>query len=194
MIRIVSSYSSGNGGIWRAIIALVVGVVLIVSRTDATVLVVQILAAAVLAMGLISLIRGFRDKPAGGFPLLGMSGSFNILISIIMFAYPEAVAHLIVFLIGLVLFGSGLMQAFGAYGLSKMTSIGVAPFILPVIIMVVGCVLMFSPAVLGKAVGLVAGIAMILYGVSSLLTTWRLKNYRKRAPFRNVDYNDVDEQ
>ena len=59
---IIFGYKNRFSGILRAVVALAVGVVMVVSRTDAMVLVVRIIAAFLLASGIVSLLVGYRDR------------------------------------------------------------------------------------------------------------------------------------
>lgn len=191
---VIFSYKNYFNGILRAIVALAVGVVMIVSRTDATVLAVQIIAAGLLVSGIITLVRGLRGKRSGGIQIMDVSGGFNILVSILMFIYPEPIAHIIVFFIGLALFGFGLLQFFGIYSLSQMTPVSMFSFIMPVLVILLGGLLMFSPDFLGRAVGTVAGIALILYAVSEFTASWKAKNTSPGNNYMDVDNRDIDEQ
>ena len=74
-----------------------------------------------------------------------------------------------------------------------------------------GVFLMMNPSFLGSAVGIVAGVALIIYGVSELLSSWKMrkaideyeikfpsgKDQKKDNPVhdvKDVDYEKVDEQ
>ena len=53
---------------------------------------------------------------------------------------------------------------------------------------------MFSPDFLGRAVGTVAGIALILYAVSEFTASWKAKNTSPGNNYMDVDNRDIDEQ
>jgi uncharacterized membrane protein HdeD (DUF308 family) len=51
-----------------------------------------------------------------------------------------------------------------------------------------GAFLIARPAFLGEAIGICAGVALILYGVSELLSSWRMRKAIDESE------NEVDEQ
>lgn len=177
----------------RATLAIAVGVVMIVTRTDAMVLAVQIIASFMLISGMVSLLAGAR----GGFPgiwIMGCGGPFNLLLAVIMFAFPESVAGLIMFFVGVALVGSGIFRFMRIQALAKVYPVSIFSYIMPVLIAILGFVLMFAPSVFGEAVGFVAGGALILYGLSELFTIWKMKKSGHKDDIINVEYTKVDEQ
>ena len=59
---ITFGYKNRYGGFVRALAAMVIGIVMVVTRTDAMVLAVRIIAAFLLASGLVSLFVGYRYR------------------------------------------------------------------------------------------------------------------------------------
>ena len=90
--------------------------------------------------------------------------------------------------------------------------VGAMAFILPVIVLFCGMFLLVNPSFIGEAVGIVAGAALVVYGVSELLSSWKMKKaideYEIKYPektqtksedepvqdVKDVDYEKVDEQ
>ena len=191
---VVFGYRNYLNSMLRAIVAIAVGVVMLVSRTDAMVLVVQIIAAGLLVSGIVAMVMRFRYKAARASNILGVNGGFNIIVSLLMFMFPEPIAHVIVFFIGLALACFGLFQFVGIYSINKMAPLSLLAFLIPVLVTVLGGFLMFSPSFLGKAVGTVAGIALILYGVSEFIASFKAKKVTPKNQFQDDYYRDIDEQ
>ena len=103
---ITFGYKNKFSGVLRALVALAIGIVMIVSKTDAMVLVVQIVSAFVFLSGLVSLFIGFKHRKENHMPLLGMNGVVNLLIAGLAFAFAPIVAGLVVYVIGFVLLGT----------------------------------------------------------------------------------------
>ena len=82
---ITFGYNNRFSGIIRAVAALAIGVVMVVSRTDAMVLAVRIMAAFLLASGIVSLVLGYRDRQNSRMPLMGVNGTVDILIAVLIF-------------------------------------------------------------------------------------------------------------
>ena len=209
---ITFGYKNKFGGFLRAIAAIAIGVVMVVSRTDAMVLAVRIIAAFLLASGIVSFLIGYRDRQNGQRPLMGVNGSVDILVALLIFIFPQFVAGLIVYLIGFALLGFGIFQLIALVSANKVMKVGVFGFVMPVLVLLAGAFLLARPAFIGTAIGTVAGIALIVYGVSELLSSWKMKQamdeYDLKFPqqpqvnkseeptsgFKDVDYEKVDEQ
>ena len=187
-IMITFGYKNRFGGLLRALAALAVGIVMVVSKTDAMVLAVRIIAAFILASGIVSLVVGYRNRQNNQFPLMGVNGGLSILVALLVFLFPQFVAGLIVYLIGFVLVASGIVQLIALSSANRVMKVGFAAFIMPVLVLLAGAFLLARPTFLGTAVGTVAGAALIVYGVSELLSSWKM---RKAI---DEDINEVDEQ
>ena len=59
---------------------------------------------------------------------------------------------------------------------------------MPCLVVLAGGFLVAKPSFIGEAIGVVAGVALIVYGASELLSTWKM---RKAI---NEYENQVDEQ
>ena len=209
---ITFGYKNRFSGLLRALAALVIGVVMVVSKTDAMVLAVRIIAAFLLASGLVSLFVGYRDRQNNQMPLMGVNGFVDIFIALIVFLFPHFVAGLIVYLIGFALVGFGLFQLIALASANRVMRVGIMAFVMPVLVLLAGAFLLARPTFIGTAVGTVAGVALIVYGVSELLSSWKMKraideydiHHPENEPrpkskdamtdIKDVDYEKVDEQ
>lgn len=208
---ITFGYNNRFSGIIRAVAALAIGVVMVVSRTDAMVLAVRIMAAFLLASGIVSLVLGYRDRQNSRMPLMGVNGTVDILIAVLIFMFPQFVAGLIVYLIGFALLGFGIFQLVALVSANRVMKVGFMAFLMPVLVLLAGAFLLARPTFIGTAVGTVAGAALIIYGVSELLSSWKMRKamyeyeirqgpkeepqQESQAPdVKDVDYEKVDEQ
>ena len=208
---ITFGYKNKFGGFLRAVAAIVIGVVMVVSRTDAMVLAVRIIAAFLLASGIVSLFIGYRDRQSGHRPLMGVNGTVDIIIALLAFLFPQFVAGLIVYIIGFALLGFGLFQLITLASANRVMKVGVMAFVMPVLVLLAGAFLLARPTFIGTAVGTVAGAALIVYGVSEMLSSWKMRKAideydikqtrtdaaPKDTPMsdvKDVDYEKVDEQ
>ena len=209
---ITFGYRNKFGGFLRAIAAIAIGLVMVISRTDAMVLAVRIIAAFLLASGIVSFLVGYKDAQSGNRPLMGVNGAVDILVALLIFMFPKFVAGLIVYLIGFALLGFGIVQLIALVSANRVMKVGVVAFVMPVLVLLAGAFLLARPAFIGTAIGTVAGIALIVYGVSELLSSWKMKQamdeYDIKFPqqaqmdkseepasgVKDVDYEKVDEQ
>ena len=117
----------------------------------------------------------------------------DLVLGVLLFSFPEVAAGLLIWLIAFVLIGLGLFQLFGLLGASRALGLGIGSFVLPVLVLMAGFFLIARPAFLGEAIGVVAGVALILYGTSELFSSWKMRKYIDQNT-TNIDENDVEEQ
>lgn len=186
-------YKNKFTGPIRALTALVIGIVMVASRANALELAVQIIAAFIMASGIVSLIVGYKHKTDGTVGLLGFNGVLDLILGLALFSFPGVAAGLLIWLIAFVLIGFGIFQIISLLGASRVLGLGLWSFVLPALMIMAGFFLMARPAFLGEAIGVVAGVCLILYGVSELFSSWKMRKYIDRNNV-DTDENDVEEQ
>ena len=208
---ITFGYKSRFNGPLRALTALAIGVVMVVSKTNALNLAVQIIAAFLVASGFVSLVVGFKNRQNGTFPLMALNTIVDIVLGLILFMFPGFFANILVFLIAFALIGFAVFQLISLGSANSVFRVGVTAFLLPVLVLACGLFLLVNPSFIGSAVGIVAGVALIIYGLSELLSSWKMRkaidDYEIKFPskqepkaenpvqdVKDVDYEKVDEQ
>ena len=205
-------YSSRISGPLRALIALAIGVMMVIRPDNALTTVVKVIAAFILASGVVSLIVGLKEKKNGSLPLMSFNALVDIIIGIVLFSAPGFVAKFIIYLIGFVLLGFGIMQILALFSAKRVMGLGLGAFILPIVVTLVGGFLLFNPFAESVMV-MIAGAAIIVYGASELLSSWKMKKaideyeihqapaqeqpVQQENPLENVkdvEYEKVDEQ
>ena len=194
---ITFGYNSRFKGPLRALTALAIGVVMVVSKTNALSLAVQIIAAFLIASGIVTLAVGYKHRVNGTFPLMVANTVVDILLALVLFVFPGFFANLLVYLIAFALICFGIFQLISLGSASRVFGVGVFAFILPAIVLMSGLFLISNPSFLGSAVGVVAGVALIIYGASELISSWKMRKamdeYDIKFP-KGTENNDVDEQ
>ena len=187
---ITFGYKNKFNGPIRALTALAIGIVMVISKTNALELVVQIIAAFLMASGIVSLIVGYKNKANGTMGLMGVNGVVDIILGIALFMFPGFVAGLLIFFIAFILIGFGAFQLIGLLSIRSTMGLGIGSFILPVLVLGCGLFLIGRPAFVGEAIGVVAGASLIVYGASELLSSWRMKKVMDQYERDN----SIDEQ
>ena len=167
-------YGSRISGPLRALIALAIGVMMVLRPDNALTTVVKVIAAFILASGVVSLIVGLKEKKNGSLPLMSFNALVDIIIGIVLFSAPGFVAKFIIYLIGFVLLGFGIMQILALFSAKRVMGLGLGAFILPTVVTLVGGFLLFNPFAESVMV-MIAGAAIIVYGASELLSSWKMK-------------------
>lgn len=212
---ITFGYNSRFSSPLRALLFVALGVLMIVAKADAMEIVVKLFAAFILAAGIVSVFVGFRQRKDGVMPLSFFNAATNVVIAVLLFAFSDFVAGFVSYLIGLLLFGFGLFQLFVLLSARSKVKVGVAAYVVPVVVAVIGAMIFFSPKFLGQSLGMIAGVALIIYGLSDLVSAFKVRSAMGQedvpsAPegkdgeigagssvppdAKEVDYEKVDEQ
>lgn len=184
---VIFGYRSRVNGPMRALIALAVGIMMVVSPANALATVVKIIAAFMLASGVVSLIVGLKDKEKGALPLMSFNALVDVIVGLLLFMFPGVIAKFMIYLIGFVLLGFGIVQIVALFGARRVMPLGFGAFILPIVVTLVGGFILFNPFA-ESVMTIIAGSSLVLYGVSELLSSWRMKKVM------DVESSKVDEQ
>jgi uncharacterized membrane protein HdeD (DUF308 family) len=207
---ITFGYNSRFSSPLRALVFVALGILMLVAKADAMELVVKIFAAFILAAGIVSIFVGFRQKKEGTMPLSFFNALTNVVIAALLFMFSGFVAKFVSYLLGFVLFGFGMFQLSVLMSMRKNVQVSIAAYILPVLVTLAGVVIFFYPEFFGQSLGLIAGIALIVYGASDLISAFKMKSAKddKVTPApetpaetpsepieaKEVEYEKVDEQ
>lgn len=182
---ITFGFRNKMSGVLRAVAAIVLGIVMVAMPEGSLRILVQILAAVLIASGLVSAAYGIAYRRNGGLGLMVFNSVVDILLGILMFCYPDFVAGFIMILLGVVLFLMGLMIIFTLVSAVSFVSMGFWAFLFPAVCTVGGALLIFSePLGMASFVTVVGGIILLVYGVSELIASWKMRKAMKEYEIR----------
>ena len=210
---ITFGYKGRFSGITRAVIALIFGAVMFFTGNSVTII-VQILASFILASGVVSLIIGLKKEDQNQRPLIMTNSGLNIIIAVLMFLFAESLGGLIVGIIGIILILFGLFQLVVLFSANRVMAVGALGFIMPAVVLACGALLLFKPKFVDDALGYVVGASLMIYGISELISSWKMRKSMKEAGIfsqapdqqsgepeetpvdevKDVDFEKVDEQ
>lgn len=176
---ITFGFKSKTGGLLRAVVAIVLGVIMVSFPGSSLVVIVKILAAFLIASGLVSLVFGIVNRQNGGLALMITNTLVDIILGILIFMFPAEVASIVMFLLGLLIMFFGIFQIVVLMSANRVLPVGIWTFLLPVLCAAGGAMVMFHPFGLGSVITLVAGIALLVYGISELMATWKMRKAMK---------------
>ena len=180
---IVLGYKTKFDSIVRAVAAIGIGLVMVFGN-NAPVTVVKIIAGLLVLAGLASLVYGIiKKKENGMYQLLVVNACLDIVLGILLFINPQWVANFIVYAIGVVLVLFGALQLIVLAGTMSLLGAGFSSLLLSVCAIVGGAFLLFNPFTL-SVMSIIAGCFMILYGVSELISTWKVSKAKKEYEIR----------
>lgn len=190
---ITFGYKGRFSGITRAVIALIFGAVMFFTGNSVTII-VQILAAFILASGVVSLIVGLKKENQSQRPLIMTNSGLNIIISVLMFLFAESLGGLIVGIIGIILILFGLFQLVVLFSANRVMAVGAVGFIMPVVVLACGALLLFKPKFVDDILGYVVGASLMIYGISELISSGKMRRSMAVNDVKDVDFEKVDEQ
>ena len=184
-------YSNRLNGPLRAVIAMAVGVIMIVFSEDALNIVVKIIAALLLASGIVSLSVGLKKRNDSTSKLMNFNAVVDIVIAVLLFIFNDWVSTLIISLVGVVLLLFGLFQIFAMISANRVMRLGFSPFIMPVVVTLVGGFIAFNP--LAKEVmTMIAGGALLFYGITELISSRRMKKAMDEYELRQAEVRPAE--
>jgi len=187
---ITFGYKSKVSSILRAAAAIAIGLVMIISN-EATVSVVKIIAAFLFASGVVSLIYGIVHKKEGALTLMATNAMIDIAIGMVLFFFPQFVTGVIVVIIGIVLVIFGLLQLIVLMSSMALVGLGFFSFLLPLLAIVGGVLLLFNPFSI-KVMCIIAGVCLTIYGVSELLSMFKVEKAKQEYEIRFPSANDPE--
>lgn len=193
MIMFTFGYKSSFSSILRALAAIGIGLVMVFDNA-ASVTVVKVIAAFLLASGVVSLVYGFiRNRRDGVLPLMAVNAVVDLILGLLLFLNPVWVAGFIVTLIGIVLILFGGIQLLALAGTLSLLGSGFSTLILSICAVVGGAFLLFNP--FGERImSICAGSFLLLYGVSELISSWRIRKAKEAYEIRfNATQEDQPE-
>lgn len=193
MIMFTFGYKSSFSSILRVLAAIGIGLVMVFDNA-ASVTVVKVIAAFLLASGVVSLVYGFiRNKRDGVLPLMAVNAVVDLILGLLLFLNPVWVAGFIVTLIGIVLILFGGIQLLALAGTLSLLGAGFSTLILSICAVVGGAFLLFNP--FGERImSICAGSFLLLYGVSELISSWRIRKAKEAYEIRfNATQEDQPE-
>ena len=196
---ITFGYNSKFSSILRSLSAIAIGLVMVIS-TNATVTVVKIIAAFLFAAGVVSFVYGYLNRRSGAMSLMTVNAVVDIVIGLLLFLFPTAVAGIIVTLIGIAILLFAVLQLVVRSGTLSLVGMGGFSLVLCIIALVGGITLLFNP-VSERVMSILAGVFLVVYGISDLLSMFRVTKAKEAYEIKfgqenretQQDGNDVPE-
>ncbi|MGN1220528.1 MAG: HdeD family acid-resistance protein [Candidatus Cryptobacteroides sp.] len=172
---ITFGYNNKFNGPVRAIVALALGILMIIAGDKAMNAVVKVIAIFVIASGVVSFIVGFRKKSDSTKPLMVTNAVFDLLIGVVLFIFDSFFADLFIYVIGFILLAFGVFQIIALSSANRVLGVGWFSFLMPVLVAAAGLFLLFNPVFAKAWISIMAGAALVVYGLSELISSWKMK-------------------
>lgn len=176
MIAFRFGYENKTIGLIKALMAIALGVFLIVTKANAMQMVVQIIAGVILVINAVAFLLSIKYPQT----MMSSGSVMSVLIALLLFVFSGPVSAVLRYILGGFLFLAGGSQVLALLGARNQQGAGVVSFVMPVLMLLGGC-MFFSEELIGNDImGLMVGVACIVYGVSKLITVIRLNRGRSQ--------------
>ena len=169
--------------IFRALCALLIGILLVSNPTEMTVLLVQIIGGLFAVSGLLAIIGYFtaRIRQSGFRPVFPIVGVGSLLFGAVLMLWPEKFVDFLMYVMGGLLVLIGVGQIANLINYRKFSPLSWSLFVLPVLLAAAGVLVIAYPIEAASVPFTILGVAYIIYGVGEFLLGIRF--YRNRRLF-----------
>ncbi len=202
---ITFGFKTKYGGLLRAVFSIGIGLLMVILPQTSLFIVVKFIAAFLIASGIVSLIVGIRNRINGNLPLMAFNAVVDMVLGILLFMYPGFAVDFLMVIIGAGLLLLGIFQLAALFSARNFVVVGPFGYILPVLTAVGGLVILLKPFGIASAITVIAGIALVVYGISELFASWKMRKAmqeyevkfeKKHSDFENakdVEFHKVDD-
>ncbi len=203
-MKIVYSKTTYRNVVYRALLSIVLGVVLVVRPDVALKSLVMIIGFMFLFSGIMASIISYRrqqmeEHPAGMFPMNGLG---SIILGALLVSVPLFFTTILMFLLGGILVLAAIAQLASLSMARQFGSVSPVNYIYPVLILLAGLVVIFRPWGSAAYVVIILGYTAIFYGITDLISHYQINKLRKRhdaehpdrtrADIEDADYEEVE--
>ena len=179
-MKIFNTLFSPAYGIVRAILALVLGVIMVVWPGTAIETVIRVIGAVLVVIGGISLALSYTEREEGHTNIMSFNGIFDVVFGLLLIIFPAFFAGLSMYLFGAIMLVFGVGQIVNLISVRKKTHVDSVWFIMPFIEAVCGVVVLFMRQWQGKPIlYLVFGIALIIYAFTEVVISIKARQVKR---------------
>lgn len=178
-MQIVYTSTNFKGGILRAILAIILGLVLVVWPGTALKYIIMLIGVIFLVTGLIAFIVSNKKREDQRKTLIPFSGIGSMVLGLLLLCIPSTFATIFMFVLGFVLVLAAVGQFVTLAAARQFGYVSLVSYLFPVLILIAGIVVLFDPFKSAEGVFILFGITAIFYGVTDLLNQYTIKRMRK---------------
>lgn len=180
---ITFGFKNKYGSMVRSIAALALGLLMVINPEDSLAFVVRIFACFLIASGVISAVIGLKQKIQGTQNMMLLNSVIDVLLGVILYFTASFICNFILYFIGFILLAVGIMQIIVLISATSFVGMGFFAFFLPALAAVGGGLLLFNPFP-QKIMGIIAGVALVIYGASELLAAFKMRKAMQEYEIR----------
>lgn len=196
-----------RSSIFRALCAIVIGALLVKFREQTVTWITVAIGIIFLVSGIISITAWFSAKRKGGtdgvdiydaqgnlitmptqpFPVVGLG---SVILGGVLALFPNSFVNGLTYVLAIMLILGALTQFFNLTVARRFANIGIAWWIFPTLVLLVGLVAVVKPSFIASAPLLVLGWCIMVYGVVDLIDSIKIHQCRRQMGKAN-DTNEA---
>ena len=187
-----------HSSLFRALCAIVVGVLLIQYREQTVTWITIAIGVLFFLSGVISLasyysakrnyekMQGMLIHDANGQQISGMRPNFplvgvgSLILGAILALMPNVFIAWLMFILSVILIMGALTQLANLASAAKMGRVGIVYWLFPCAILLLGILAIIKPSAIASAPLLIIGWAMLVYGVVECINAFKISNNRRK--------------
>ena len=207
-----------HSSIFRAVCAIIVGVLLIQYREQTVTWITIAIGVLFFLSGVISLASYWAAKrnaekmqgqilsDSNGKPIMGMLPKFplvsvgSLILGLLLALMPEVFIAWLMFILAFILILGALTQFVNLASAAKMGRVGILFWLFPSALLLLGLLAIIKPSAIASAPLFIIGWGMLIYGVVELLNAFKISNNKRiwlknqqQKPESKEIYVDVEE-
>ena len=199
-----------HSSIFRAVCAIIVGVLLIQYREQTVTWITVAIGVLFFLSGVISLASYWAAKrnaekmqgqilsDSTGKPIMGMIPKFplvsvgSLILGLLLALMPQVFIAWLMFILAFILILGALTQFVNLASAAKMGRVGILFWLFPSVLLLLGLLTIIKPSSIASAPLFIIGWGMLIYGVVELLNAFKISN-NKRIWLKNQQKLDSKE-
>lgn len=207
-----------HSSIFRAVCAIIVGVLLIQYREQTVTWITIAIGVLFFLSGVISLASYWAAKrnaekmqgqilsDSNGKPIIGMMPKFplvsvgSLILGLLLALMPQVFIAWLMFILAFILILGALTQFVNLASAAKMGRVGILFWLFPSALLLLGLLAIIKPSAIASAPLFIIGWGMLIYGVVELLNAFKVSNNKRiwlknqqQKPESKEIYVDVEE-
>lgn len=186
-----------HSSIFRAVCAIIVGVLLIQYREQTVTWITIAIGVLFFLSGVISLASYWAAKrnaekmqgqilsDSNGKPIMGMLPKFplvsvgSLILGLLLALMPQVFIAWLMFILAFILILGALTQFVNLASAAKMGRVGILFWLFPAALLLLGLLAIIKPSAIASAPLFIIGWGMLIYGVVELLNAFKVSNNKR---------------
>lgn len=180
-MKIIYRKTSFRNAVYRALIAVLAGVALILWKDIALKSIIMFIGALFVITGLMASMTSFRKrKETEQDGLLSVSSLGSMLLGVLLICAPLFFATVLMYILGAMFILGAVAQLTTLFSARHFGAVPVISYIFPVLILLAGILIIVNPWDTAMTVVIILGATAIFYGITELISQYSINKLRKR--------------